>query len=377
MAIEPEIKTQEIEKAVDVLTVESFESVEFFVGNAYQSAFYYQNALGFKPVAWSSLKTGNRKYASYVMAQNDAKVILSAPYHPISEMSAHHLQHGDGVKRISLNVRNLDVAVEESIVRGAELTQDITELRDDFGSVRYAEISTYGDVVHRFIEKDGYDGPYIPGYQEYTPVIESDNVGLLEIDHIVGNVELSKMDPTVQFYHSVFGFGQFIEFSEDQIATKYSALRSKVVRNYNHRIKMPINEPAPGLRKSQIEEYLDFYHGAGVQHIAYRTDNIIDTIASMRSKGVEFLHVPDEYYEGIEDRIGHIDEDIKELAKHGIMIDRDDKGYLLQLFSRPIQDRPTFFFEVIQRHGAEGFGLGNFKALFESLEKEQEERGNL
>ncbi len=372
-----EPKKSSMKEAVDVLTVEDFDSVEFWVGNAYQSAYYFRNALGFQTVARSTLKTGNRKFASYVLQQGDARIVLTAPYHPTSEIAAHHMLHGDGVKVIALQVRDAEKAWEEATVRGAIGLEPPTELKDEHGEVRVATVSTYGDVVHKFIERDGYDGPYLPGYQPFKFEVENTPAGVQRIDHIVGNVQLGKMDPTVRFYHEVFGFGTFIEFTENDIYTKYSALRSKVVRNYNLNVKMPINEPAPGLRMSQIEEYILYYHGAGVQHVALLTDDIITTVSEMRARGVEFIHVPQTYYDTLIDRVGEIDEDIKTLAELGILVDRDDKGYLLQLFTKPIQDRPTFFFEVIQRKGAEGFGKGNFKALFEAIEREQQERGNL
>lgn len=366
-----------VKKATDILTVEDFDSVEFWVGNAYQAAYYYQHAFGFQPVAWSTLKTGNRQFASYVMQQGDAKIVLSAPYSPSSEMAAHHMTHGDGVKVVGLTVRDVEVAWENALERGAKGLTPPTEMKDDYGSVRVATISTYGDVVHRFIERDGYDGLFLPGYQEYKPPVDAPERGVTRIDHIVGNVNWHQMDPTVQFYHNVFGFDTFIEFSENDIATQYSALKSKVVRNYNNKVKMPINEPAKGRKMSQIEEYINYYHGAGVQHIALSTDNIVETVKSMRERGVEFIRVPQTYYDDLLDRVGEIEEDIEVLAQHGVLVDKDDKGYLLQLFTRPIQDRPTFFFEIIQRKGSEGFGKGNFKALFEAIEREQAERGNL
>lgn len=372
-------KGKQAKEAMDILTVEDFDSVEFWVGNAYQAAYYYYNAFGFKPIGWSSLKTGNRDYSSYVLKQGDAKIVLSAPYSPSSEMASHQMIHGDGAKVIGLKVRDVETAWKESINRGARGIQPPTELKDDHGSLRVATIGTYGDVLHKFIERDNssYTGPYLPSYEPLEYHIKRQDTGVKRIDHIVGNVEWHHMDKTVEFYHSVFGFEKFIEFSENDIATQYSALRSKVVRNYNNKIKMPINEPASGLKMSQIEEYISYYHGAGVQHIALSTDNIIETVKTMRDNGVEFIRVPKNYYENLSTRVGKIDEDMAQLSEHGILVDRDDKGYLLQLFSRPIQDRPTFFFEIIERHGSEGFGKGNFQALFESIEREQAERGNL
>ena len=370
-------RDKSVEEAKDILTVEDFDAVEFWVGNAYQAAYYYQHALGFRPVAWSSLKTGNRKYASYVMQQGNAKIVLSSPYAGASEMSAHQAMHGDGAKTIGLRVRDVEQAWNNALERGAKGVTPITEIKDDYGTLRYAEIETYGDVTHKFIERGGYDGVYIPGYKPYKGVLDTPEKGVVRIDHIVGNVNWNQMDKTVQFYHEVFGFGKFIEFSENDIATQYSALKSKVVRSYNDRIKMPINEPAVGRKMSQIEEYINYYHGAGVQHIALSTNNIIQTVTEMRDRGVEFIQVPKTYYTNIKERVGEIKEDMDMLAELGILIDRDDKGYLLQLFTKPIQDRPTFFFEVIQRRGSNGFGKGNFQALFESIEREQEERGNL
>lgn len=374
----PKFKNKSSDKnAVDILGVQDFDAVEFYVGNAYQSAYYYQRALGFKPVAWSSLKTGNRKYASYVMQQGNAKIVLTSSYEPSSEISSHHLVHGDGAKSIGLRVKDAQIAHDKAIERGAKSVLEPITMKDEYGEIRLSAIETYGDTIHKFIERDGYDGHYLPGYQPFQPILETEERGVVRIDHIVGNVNWNQMDPTVQFYHEVFGFGTFLEFSPDDINTQYSALSSKVVRNYNDRVKMPINEPAFGLKTSQIEEYINYYHAAGVQHIALSTNNIIETIKNMKSNGVEFIEVPQTYYDDLKQRVGDIKEDFNELAKHGILVDRDERGYLLQLFTKPIQDRPTFFFEVIQRRGAQGFGKGNFKALFEAIEREQSERGNL
>ena len=374
----PKFKNKSSDKnAVDILGVQDFDAVEFYVGNAYQSAYYYQRALGFKPVAWSSLKTGNRKYASYVMQQGNAKIVLTSSYEPSSEISSHQLVHGDGAKSIGLRVKDAQIAHDKAIERGAKSVLDPITMKDEYGEIRLSAIETYGDTIHKFIERDGYDGHYLPGYQPFQPILETEERGVVRIDHIVGNVNWNQMDPTVQFYHEVFGFGTFLEFSPDDINTQYSALSSKVVRNYNDRVKMPINEPAFGLKTSQIEEYINYYHAAGVQHIALSTNNIIETVKNMKSNGVEFIEVPQTYYDDLKQRVGDIKEDFNELAKHGILVDRDERGYLLQLFTKPIQDRPTFFFEVIQRRGAQGFGKGNFKALFEAIEREQSERGNL
>lgn len=366
-----------VQEAEDILTVEDFDAVEFWVGNAYQAAYYYKHALGFDIVGSSTLKTGNRKFASYVMQQGNAKIILSAPYNGSSEMGAHQSIHGDGVKVIGLKVRDAEIAWTNAIERGATGITPPTEMKDDYGTARISVIGTYGDVVHKFIERDGYDGVYLPGYQPFTSEIETQQKGVVRIDHIVGNVNWHQMDPTVKFYHEVFGFSKFIEFSSDDIATQYSTLRSKVVKSYNDRVKMPINEPAPGLKMSQIEEYVNYYHAAGVQHVALSTNDIVSTVSQMREKGVEFIQVPKTYYDNIIERVGEIKEEVATLAKYGILVDRDEHGYLLQLFTKPIQDRPTFFYEVIQRRGCRGFGKGNFQALFESIEREQEERGNL
>ena len=311
------------------------------------------------------------------MQQGNAKIILSSPYYGSSEMGAHQAMHGDGVKVIGLKVRDAEIAWNNALERGAQGLTPPTEIKDDYGTVRYSTISTYGDVVHKFIEREGYDGIYLPGYKPYSSAISTPQKGVVRIDHIVGNVNWHQMDPTVQFYHEVFGFAKFIEFSENDIATQYSALRSKVVRSYNNRVKMPINEPANGLKISQIEEYINYYHGAGVQHIALSTNDIVSTVSQMKDKGVEFIQVPQKYYDNLTERVGEIKEDINTLAKYGILVDSDENGYLLQLFTKPIQDRPTFFYEVIQRRGCNGFGKGNFQALFESIEREQAERGNL
>lgn len=365
-------------KAQDILTVEDFDFVEFWVGNAYQAAYYYHHAFGFKPVASSTLKTGNRDYASYVLKQGEAIVVLSAPYSPSSEIAAHHMVHGDGTKVIGLKVRDIETAWREATSRGARGIQPPTELRDENGSLRVATVATYGDVVHRFVERDnGYVGPYLPGYKPMVLDVEKQPAGIQRIDHIVGNVPHFQMEKTVEFYHEVFGFEKFVEFSEKDVGTKYSALRSQVVRSYNNNVKMPINEPWKGVKTSQIEEYISYYHGAGVQHIALQTEDILTTVSQMRHRGVEFIHVPKAYYKDIKGRVGDISEDLDRCAEMGILIDRDEKGYLLQLFTKPVQDRPTFFFEVIQRHGTNGFGKGNFRSLFEAIEQEQVARGNL
>ena len=309
----PKFKNKSSDKnAVDILGVQDFDAVEFYVGNAYQSAYYYQRALGFKPVAWSSLKTGNRKYASYVMQQGNAKIVLTSSYEPSSEISSHQLVHGDGAKSIGLRVKDAQIAHDKAIERGAKSVLEPITMKDEYGEIRLSAIETYGDTIHKFIERDGYDGHYLPGYQPFQPILETEERGVVRIDHIVGNVNWNQMDPTVQFYHEVFGFGTFLEFSPDDINTQYSALSSKVVRNYNDRVKMPINEPAFGLKTSQIEEYINYYHAAGVQHIALSTNNIIETVKNMKSNGVEFIEVPQTYYDDLKQRVGDIKEDFNE-----------------------------------------------------------------
>ncbi len=337
--------------------------------------YYWWKGFGFQPVAYSGLETGNRDYASYVLQSGNIRFVVSAAYRPTHEIAAHHMVHGDGVKVIALEVDDVAQAWRVTTERGARSAWAPREERDEHGVYRTAAIHTYGETLHVFVDRTDYRGPFAPGYQPLD--LPAQSTGLAAVDHIVGNVQLGKMDHWVRFYHDVMGFRQLLHFDDKDISTEYSALMSKVVQNGNGRIKFPINEPAEGKRKSQIEEYLDYYLTPGAQHIAMLTGDILTTVRQLRENGIEFLRVPDTYYEMLPDRIGKIDEDWQAIRDLGILVDRDDEGYLLQIFSRPLQDRPTMFIEVIERHGSRGFGKGNFRALFEALELEQARRGNL
>lgn len=361
----------------DFLPIRHVEYVEFYVGNAKQTAYFLTYAMGFKPVAYSGLETGNRDRVSYVLEQGDIRIVVSGALtdnHPIAESVR---LHGDGVKDIAMRVDSVDSAFQTVVSRGAIPVQEPITVKDDHGEYRIASIRTYGETIHSFVEKDNYHGVFAPGYVAYTGEFNAAPTGLVAVDHMVGNVELGKMDEWVAYYQDVLGFTQFISFDDKDISTEYSALMSKVMSNGTGRIKFPINEPAEGKKKSQIQEYLDFYNGSGVQHMALLTRDIVSTVQSLKDRGVEFLTVPDSYYEDLKERVGTIDEEIEEIKRLNILVDRDDEGYLLQIFSKPVVDRPTFFFEIIQRKGAKGFGKGNFKALFESIEREQAKRGNL
>jgi len=366
---------RQITEEADFLQIKSVDHIRFWVGNAKQSMYYWWKGLGFTPVAYSGLETGNRRSASYVLESGKIRFIVTAAYSPTDEISAHHMLHGDGVKHVALGVEDVEQAYRATTDRGAVGVWEPRETHDDDGTFRTSAIQTYGEVIHVFVDRADYKGAFAPGYQPLD--LQAESAGLAAIDHVVGNVQLGKMDHWVNFYHSAMGFRQLQHFDDQDIGTEYSALMSKVMQDGTGRIKFPINEPAEGKRKSQIEEYLDFYMGPGVQHIAMATGDILATVASLRASGVEFLRVPNEYYNIMADRVGEIEEPWEEIAKQGILVDRDDEGYLLQIFSRPIQDRPTVFIEVIERHGSRGFGKGNFKALFEALELEQEQRGNL
>lgn len=363
----------------DFLPIEGWDHIEFYCGNAKQSAFYYQYAVGFKLVAYSGLETGNREKSSYVLEQGKIKFVLSTPLKPDGFMSEHIKKHGDGVRDIALTVNDAASAYNETVKRGAVGVMEPTEFKDDHGVVIRSAIKTYGDTIHSFIERKKYKGLFLPGFIEpgKRAIDGIKGVGLRSIDHIVGNVELGKMNEWVKFYANTMGFSQLISFDDEDISTDYTALMSKVMQNGNGKIKFPINEPAPGKKKSQIEEYIEFYHGAGAQHIAMSTTNIIETVSELQRRGVEFLRVPTTYYKELASRVGKIDEDVTELEKLGVLVDRDEDGYLLQLFSKPIEDRPTLFLEIIQRKGAKSFGKGNFKALFEAIEREQAIRGTL
>lgn len=363
--------------AQDFLPINGTDHIEFYVGNAKQSALYYQFAFGFELVAYAGPETGVRDRASYVLRQHKITLVLTTSLQPDSAISEHVRKHGDGVKVLALWVDDATKSFQETVVRGAEPAKEPQKLTDEFGEVVVASIRTYGETIHTFVERKNYNGPFLPGYKPRKSLLKSEPVGLKYVDHCVGNVELGKMNHWVEFYEKVMGFSLLVTFDDKDISTEYSALMSKVVSNGNGYIKFPINEPAQGKKKSQIEEYLDFYRGAGVQHIAIATDDIIHTVGELRKRGVEFLYVPETYYEDVLDRVGKINESLDELKKLNILIDRDEEGYLLQIFTKPVQDRPTVFFEIIERNGAKSFGKGNFKALFESIEREQALRGNL
>jgi len=362
----------------DFLPLNGTDYVEFYVGNARQSAHYYRAAFGFRLAAYRGPETGTRDRASYVLVQNKVRFVLTTPLHPEHAISEHIRLHGDGVRDIALWVDDAEAAWRETTQRGAISAREPETLRDEHGEVRVSAIAIYGDTVHTFVERRNYTGVFLPGF---VPVETEDTVarpvGLKHIDHMVGNVGWGEMNRWVDFYHDAMGFRMFKHFDDNDISTEYSALMSKVMSNGNERVKFPINEPAEGKRKSQIEEYLEFYHGPGVQHIAMATDNIIETVAALRRQGVDFLRVPSTYYDDLLARTGPIDEPIAPLKELGILVDRDEEGYMLQIFTGPVEDRPTLFYEVIQRKGSRSFGKGNFKALFEAIEREQAKRGNL
>jgi 4-hydroxyphenylpyruvate dioxygenase len=363
----------------DFMPIKGWDHIEFYVGNARQAAVYYQATFGFVPVAYSGLETGVRDRTSYVMQQGKIRFVLTTALTPDSPIAQHVLLHGDGVKDIALQVPDAEKAYKEALARGARSAMEPTVLKDDFGQVKRSAIYTYGETLHSFIERDDYAGVFLPNFVavEATDTQRARGSGLAAIDHVVGNVELGKMNDWVKFYEDVMGFKQMIHFTDKAISTEYSALMSKVMEGGHGKIKFPINEPAVGKKKSQIDEYLEYYRGPGVQHIAMITGDIIETVRKLQAQGVEFIKGVPTYYDELEGRVGKIDEPIEELAKLGILVDRDDDGYLLQIFTRNVQDRPTVFFEVIQRKGARGFGEGNFKALFEAIEREQALRGNL
>jgi len=359
----------------DFLKIRGTDHVEFYVGNAKQAAYYYAHAFGLAAAAYGGLETGQRDRASYVLQQGKVRLVLTAPLGPDGPIADHVQRHGDGVRDIALDVEDVDRAWEGTTKRGARSIQEPHDVQDEHGVVRRAAIATYGDTIHSFIDRTKYKGVFLPGYRETGARAEAGP--LLYIDHMVGNVPLGDMNRYVAYYRDVMGFNQFQHFDDKDISTEYSALMSKVMADGSGRIKFPINEPAEGKRKSQIEEYLEFYRGPGVQHIALATADIIHTVARLRDSGVSFLTVPPAYYEMLPSRVGTIDENIDTLSGLGILVDRDEEGYLLQLFTKPVEDRPTVFYEIIQRKGSRGFGKGNFKALFEAIEREQARRGNL
>lgn len=361
----------------DFLPINGTDYVEFYVGNAKQAAYYYMTAFGFQPLAYSGLETGDKAKTSYVVVQDKIRFVFTTSLVADSEISEHVKKHGDGVKVIALWVDDATSAFNETVKRGAKEYFKPEKEEDKHGHVVRSGIHTYGDTVHIFVERKEYHGPFLPGFAKWEPAYRTDSIGLRYVDHMVGNVNLGEMNTWARFYAEVMGFAQLVSFDDKDISTEYTALMSKVMSNGNGRIKFPLNEPAQGKKKSQVEEYLDFYGGSGVQHVAMATDNIIYTVSELKRRGVEFLYVPDTYYEDVLARVGKIDEDLKPLKDLNILIDRDDEGYLLQIFTKPVEDRPTVFYEIIQRKGAKSFGKGNFKALFESIEREQEKRGTL
>lgn len=361
----------------DFLPLKGTDYIELYVGNAKQAAHFYKTAFGFQSLAYAGPETGVKDRASYVLIQNKMRLVLTTPLFPDHPISEQLTRHGDGVKIIGLWVDDAYDAHHQTTSRGAETYMDPQTLEDEHGELKMSGIYTYGETVHMFIERKNYKGLFMPGYEKWESTYNPEATGLLYVDHCVGNVGWNQMDKWVKFYEDVMGFKNILTFDDKQISTEYSALMSKVMSNGNGYVKFPINEPAEGKKRSQVEEYLDFYGDEGVQHIAIATNDIVDTVSKLEDRGVEFLKVPTIYYDDLEARVGKIEEDIEPLKNLGILVDRDDEGYLLQIFTKPVEDRPTLFFEIIQRKGAKSFGAGNFKALFEALEREQEARGNL
>lgn len=366
-----------VDQEQDFMPILGTDYVEFYVSNAKQAAHFYKSAFGFQSLAYAGLETGLKDRESYVVVQDKIRLVLTSPLHSGTDIGRHIDQHGDGVKVIALWVEDAAYAYNEAVKRGAESYFEPVTETDENGKVVRAGIHTYGDTVHIFVERKEYEGTFLPGYRKWETRYNPESVGLKYVDHMVGNVELGAMNKWVKWYEDVLGFKQILSFDDNDISTEYTALMSKVMSNGNGRIKFPINEPAAGLKKSQIDEYIDFYEGAGVQHVAVATDDIVHTVTELRNRGIEFITVPTTYYDVLEDRVGKIDEPIDKLKELGILVDRDDEGYLLQIFTRTLQARPTMFFEIIQRKGATSFGKGNFKALFEAIEREQEMRGTL
>lgn len=371
----PSIKNN---NTTDFLPLQGTDYVEFYVGNAKQAAHFYKTAFGFQNLAYAGPETGVKDKASYAVRQNKLTFVFTTPLRNNNEIATHIDVHGDAVKIIALKVEDASSAWKETTKRGAKTYMEPTTTTDEFGEVVMSGIYTYGETVHLFIERKNYNGTFMPGYKKWeTPFYNPASTGLQYVDHCVGNVGWNQMNKWVSFYEEVMGFRNILSFDDADISTEYSALMSKVMSNGNGFVKFPINEPAEGKKKSQIEEYLEFYNGEGCQHVALATNNIVETVTDLRNRGVEFLKVPSSYYDDLLDRVGHIDEDLEPLKDLGILVDKDDEGYLLQIFTKPVQDRPTLFFEIIQRKGAKSFGKGNFKALFEAIEREQDLRGNL
>lgn len=366
-----------LQETKDTFPINGTDFIEFYVGNAKQTALYYQHCFGFQLVAYKGPETGSRDVVSYVLQQDKIRFVITSALQPDHEILKHVALHGDGVKVLALWVDDAKEAYHLAIEKGAESAFEPIVLEDNQGKVILAGIKTYGETIHTLVERSQYNGVFMPGFQAKAGLYKASPIGLQYVDHCVGNVELGEMNKWVEFYEKVLGFKLLVTFDDKDISTEYTALMSKVVSNGNGFIKFPINEPAQGRKKSQIEEYLDFYKGAGVQHIALATDNILETVSHLKERGVEFLYVPETYYDDVLDRVGKIDEDIEDLKKLNILVDRDEEGYLLQIFTKPVMDRPTVFYEIIQRHGARSFGKGNFKALFEAIEREQELRGTL
>lgn len=377
--MKPETSTLEKNTTMteDFLPINGTDYVEFYVGNAKQAAHFYKTAFGFQSYAYAGLETGLKDRTSYVLKQNKITLVLTTPLVSDSDIAEHVKKHGDGVKVVALWVDDAEKSFIETTKRGAKAYMQPTVKKDEHGEVKLSGIHTYGETVHVFVERKNYKGVFMPGFVAWKSTYNPTEIGLNYVDHMVGNVGWGEMNVWTKFYEQVMGFTQLVSFDDKDISTEYTALMSKVMSSGNGRIKFPINEPAEGRKKSQIEEYLDFYHSPGVQHVAMATDNIIETVTQLRSRGIEFLEVPDSYYDELLQRIGKIDEDIQDLRKHRILVDRDDEGYLLQLFTKPVEDRPTVFYEIIQRKGAKSFGKGNFKALFEAIELEQRNRGTL
>jgi len=369
--------SKKMELAQDFLPIKGTDHVELYVGNAKQAAHFYKTAFGFQSLAYAGPETGVRDRASYVLVQDKIRLVLTTPLHSGNPISEHIKKHGDGVKILAMWVDDAYASFEETTKRGAKVYMEPQTLTDEHGEVKLSGIYTYGETVHLFVERNNYTGAFMPGYQPWLSNYNPEPTGLLYVDHCVGNVGWNRMNDTVKWYEEVMGFANILSFDDKQINTEYSALMSKVMSTGNGYVKFPINEPAEGKKKSQIEEYLDFYEGEGVQHVAIATHDIIHTVKQLKARGVDFLDTPASYYEMLTERVGSIDEEIKQLQELGILVDRDEEGYLLQIFTKPLQDRPTLFFEIIQRKGAKSFGAGNFKALFESIEREQARRGNL
>jgi 4-hydroxyphenylpyruvate dioxygenase len=374
-AVETDVAVRATGTGQNPLKIKKVHHVEFWAGNAKQSAYFYRKAFGFSQLAYSGLETGSREAASYVLSQGKIRFVITSPLTPDHPASDHIRKHGDGVCDIALHVDDADYAFHEAVKRGAKAAVEPHDVTDERGSIRRSAVHTYGDTIHSFISYKDYSGPFLPGYAPAE--VAGESTGLLIVDHIVGNVELGKMNEWAEWYTNVMGFSRYITFDDKDISTEYSALMSIVMSDDNRIVKFPINEPAPGRKKSQIDEYLQWYAGAGVQHVALLSGDIIETVTKLKANGVEFLSIPDSYYDEVELRVGKIDEPMDRIRELKILVDKDENGYLLQLFSKPVEDRPTVFFEIIQRKGAQGFGKGNFKALFESIEAEQAKRGNL